>query len=158
MFCQGKKQSFGIYSTHALLCLLNLVTSSTLAPSTITWPPIPSLALPVCIPSSPPQISRPFGKQEAAFCVRSHVVLCRSILIGPGKAGNYSSLVRDVSGLSLALTGIFIGPSFWTFLGHDLTILQCFQIQASFAFWMNAMFMHWCGYILHGKFKPTEAT
>lgn len=45
---------------------------------------------------------RGIREQEAPLCVRLCVVWCWPVLIGPGKAGNYTSLVRNVSGLSLA--------------------------------------------------------
>lgn len=105
--CLARESNHLDVTTHLhYVCLLHLVTRSiplntcSLQNNLPTHPfPRSAYMHPVF---SPPQISRPFGKQEAAFCVQPYVVLCQPFLIGPGKAGNYSGLVRDVSGLSLA--------------------------------------------------------
>lgn len=52
-------------------------------------------------------------QQEAAFCVCLCVVLCRPLLIGPCKAGNYDRPGRDVSGLSLSFLRNFQRLLIW---------------------------------------------
>lgn len=90
---QGEKTSLRLIRPMHYLGLLHLVTML----QTNATHPFSSLSLCICFPP-PPQISSLLAAGRSFLCV----VSCRPVLIGPGKAGNYSSLVRDGSGLSLA--------------------------------------------------------